>query len=78
MPQLKRMLDATKTGWQAQALEDSLRKYIVGQDDAIRQIASAYQIFLTGLRAPGRPVGNFLFLGPTGSGRACWELLLPL
>jgi ATP-dependent Clp protease ATP-binding subunit ClpA len=63
------MLDATKTGWQAQALEDSLRKYIVGQDDAIRQIASAYQIFLTGLRAPGRPVGNFLFLGPTGSGK---------
>jgi ATP-dependent Clp protease ATP-binding subunit ClpB len=69
MPQLKRMLDAAKTGWQAQTLEDSLRKCIVGQDDAIRQIASAYQMFLTGLRAPGRPVGNFLFLGPTGSGK---------
>src|SRR5689334_15308481 len=69
MLQVKRMLDATKTGWQAQSLEGSLRKCIVGQDDAIRQIASAYQMFLTGLRAPGRPVGNFLFLGPTGSGK---------
>jgi ATP-dependent Clp protease ATP-binding subunit ClpB len=69
MLQAKRMLDATKTGWQAQTLEGSLRKSIIGQDEAIRQIASAYQMFLTGLRAPGRPVGNFLFLGPTGSGK---------
>jgi ATP-dependent Clp protease ATP-binding subunit ClpB len=69
MPQLKRMLDATKTGLQAQTLEDSLRKCIIGQDEAIRQICDAYQMFLTGLRAPGRPVGNFLFLGPTGSGK---------
>ncbi len=69
MPRLKLTLDATRVGWQAQGLEDSLRKAIIGQDEAIRQIADAYQMFLTGLRAPGRPVGNFLFLGPTGSGK---------
>jgi ATP-dependent Clp protease ATP-binding subunit ClpB len=69
MPRLKLTLDATRVGWQAQTLEDSLRRAIIGQDEAIRQIADAYQMFLTGLRAPGRPVGNFLFLGPTGSGK---------
>ncbi|MFL6353018.1 MAG: AAA family ATPase [Bryobacteraceae bacterium] len=69
MPQVKQMLDATKVGWQARTLEGSLRKCIIGQDEAIQQIANAYQMFLTGLRAPGRPIGNFLFLGPTGSGK---------
>src|SRR5947209_5858718 len=69
MPQLKRLLDATRTGWQAQILEENLRKSIIGQDEAILQIANSYQMFLTGLRAAGRPVGNFLFLGPTGSGK---------
>jgi ATP-dependent Clp protease ATP-binding subunit ClpB len=69
MPQLKRLLDATRTGWQAQILEENLRKSIIGQDEAILQIANSYQMFLTGLRAADRPVGNFLFLGPTGSGK---------
>jgi ATP-dependent Clp protease ATP-binding subunit ClpB len=69
MAQPKLMLDATRTGWQAQVLEDNLRKCIVGQEEAIRQITDSYQMFLTGLRTPGRPVGNFLFLGPTGSGK---------
>ncbi len=69
MPQLNLALDAANLGWQAQSLEDSLRKCIVGQDEAVRQIATSYQMFLTGLRTPGRPVGNFLFLGPTGSGK---------
>ena len=42
---------------------------IVGQDEAIQQIVSIYQMHLTGMSAPGRPIGNFLFLGPTGSGK---------
>jgi ATP-dependent Clp protease ATP-binding subunit ClpA len=42
---------------------------IVGQDEAIQQIVSIYQMHLTGLNPPGRPIGNFLFLGPTGSGK---------
>jgi ATP-dependent Clp protease ATP-binding subunit ClpA len=41
----------------------------VGQDQAIEKVAEIYQMFLAGLNAPGRPVGNLLFLGPTGSGK---------
>lgn len=62
-------LDPTKTGQAAGSLESSLAKLIVGQDEAIQQIVNIYQMCLTGLTAPGRPVGNFLFLGPTGSGK---------
>jgi ATP-dependent Clp protease ATP-binding subunit ClpA len=40
-----------------------------GQDEAIEQIARVYQIHRTGLSPKGRPIGNFLFLGPTGSGK---------
>ncbi|MCL5744507.1 MAG: AAA family ATPase [Acidobacteria bacterium] len=46
-----------------------MRRSIVGQDEAIVQIVNIYQMFLTGMAAPGRPIGNFLFLGPTGSGK---------
>jgi len=42
---------------------------IIGQDEAIDQIVNIYQMNLTGMSAPGRPIGNFLFLGPTGSGK---------
>src|SRR5438094_1152006 len=62
-------LDPTKTGRDAESLESNLRKMIVGQDEAIEQIVNIYQMHVTGLTAPGRPVGNFLFLGPTGSGK---------
>jgi len=62
-------LDPTKTGREAESLDGSLHRLIVGQDDAIQQIVNIYQMHLTGMSAPGRPVGNFLFLGPTGSGK---------
>jgi ATP-dependent Clp protease ATP-binding subunit ClpA len=62
-------LDPTKTGQEAQALEETLQRLIVGQGEAIQQIVNIYQLHLTGLSAPGRPIGNFLFLGPTGSGK---------
>jgi ATP-dependent Clp protease ATP-binding subunit ClpB len=62
-------LDPSKTGREASTLESSLRKLIVGQEEAIEQIVNIYQMHLTGMAAPGRPVGNFLFLGPTGSGK---------
>jgi len=63
------LLDPEKTGRQAESLESSLRHLIVGQDEAIHQIVRAYQTHLAGLCPVGRPVGNFLFLGPTGSGK---------
>jgi ATP-dependent Clp protease ATP-binding subunit ClpB len=62
-------LDPTKTGREALELEANLHKRIVGQAEAIREIVSIYQMDLAGMTAPGRPIGNFLFLGPTGSGK---------
>ncbi len=49
--------------------ETALRRKIVGQDQAVEKVAEIYQMFLAGLNPPGRPVGNLLFLGPTGSGK---------
>jgi ATP-dependent Clp protease ATP-binding subunit ClpB len=62
-------LDPTKTGREAEALEAGLCRMIVGQDEAIQQIVNIYQMYLTGMTPPSRPIGNFLFLGPTGSGK---------
>jgi hypothetical protein len=62
-------LDATRTACQAQALARKLHSLVVGQDDAIHQIVTAYQTHLAGLTQVGRPIANFLFLGPTGSGK---------
>jgi ATP-dependent Clp protease ATP-binding subunit ClpA len=69
MVRLNIPLDPAKTGWDAGSLESNLRRMIVGQDEAIQQIVNIYQVSLTGMSAPGRPIGNFLFLGPTGSGK---------
>jgi ATP-dependent Clp protease ATP-binding subunit ClpA len=69
MVRLNVALDPSRTGREAETLESNLRKLIVGQDEAIQQIVNIYQMHLTGMSAPGRPVGNFLFLGPTGSGK---------
>lgn len=69
MSRLRKVLDPTKTGKDAESLEKALLKLVVGQDEAIEQIVNIYQMQVTGLCAPGRPVGNFLFLGPTGSGK---------
>ena len=62
-------LDPNKMGRESLELQANLRKRIVGQEEAIRQIVSIYQMYLTGMNAPGRPIGNLLFLGPTGSGK---------
>jgi ATP-dependent Clp protease ATP-binding subunit ClpB len=63
------LLDPTQNGRPAEHLENRLRHLVVGQDKAIRQIVRAYQTHLAGLSPVGRPIGNFLFLGPTGSGK---------
>jgi len=49
--------------------ESSLRSKIVGQEEAVQSVVDLYQVFRAGLNSPGRPVGNLLFLGPTGSGK---------
>jgi ATP-dependent Clp protease ATP-binding subunit ClpB len=62
-------LDPTRRSKDAAEFESALRRKIVGQDQAIERVAEVYQMFLAGLNPPGRPVGNLLFLGPTGSGK---------
>jgi ATP-dependent Clp protease ATP-binding subunit ClpA len=62
-------LDASKSGRDAANLERSLNRLIVGQDEAVLQIVNLYQMYLAGMNSPDRPVGSFLFLGPTGSGK---------
>ena len=62
-------LDPARTGEEALALDRDLRRLIVGQDEAIGHIVNLYQMYLAGLTGRDRPVGNFLFLGPTGSGK---------
>src|SRR5260370_21615019 len=42
---------------------------IVGQEEGVQAVVDLYQVFRAGLNSPGRPVGNLLFLGPTGSGK---------
>jgi len=68
MPRLA-ILDPTRTGRQAEDLEYQLRQLVVGQDDAVHQIVRAYQMHVLGMAPSGRPIGSFLFLGPTGSGK---------
>jgi len=49
--------------------QKALREKIVGQDEGIQALVELFQVFTAGLNSPGRPVGNLLFLGPTGSGK---------
>src|ERR1041384_2268683 len=69
MGRLNLALDPSRTGREAESLETSRRKMIVWQDEAVEQIVNIYQMHLTGMNAPGRPIGTFLFLGPTGTGK---------
>ncbi|HUD68903.1 MAG TPA: AAA family ATPase [Acidimicrobiales bacterium] len=50
-------------------MEDLLHTRVVGQDDAVRAVASALRRSRAGLSDPNRPIGSFLFLGPTGVGK---------
>ena len=69
------VLDPTKQCPEAEAFERELRSRIVGQDRAIRQLARVYQVYLSGLSAPGRPLANLLLLGPTDLATLCFTSL---
>jgi ATP-dependent Clp protease ATP-binding subunit ClpB len=62
-------LDTRKRSSTSRYFENALRQKIVGQDEAVQALVDLHQVFCAGLRSPGRPVGNLLFLGPTGSGK---------
>src|ERR1700730_639984 len=65
----KRQLDPTRRSLESRDFEAGLHRKIVGQDEAVLAVADLYQVFRAGLNSPGRPVGNLLFLGPTGAGK---------
>ena len=62
-------LDPSKRSSGTMDFQSSLRSKIVGQEEAVQALVDMYQVFSAGLNSPGRPVGNLLFLGPTGSGK---------
>jgi ATP-dependent Clp protease ATP-binding subunit ClpB len=62
-------LDPTLRGVESRDLEVRLREKIVGQNEAVQAVTDLYQMFRAGLNSPGRPIGNLLFLGPTGTGK---------
>jgi ATP-dependent Clp protease ATP-binding subunit ClpB len=62
-------LDPSKRSTDTLDFQTALRSKIVGQDEGVQALVDLYQVFRAGLNSPGRPVGNLLFLGPTGSGK---------
>jgi ATP-dependent Clp protease ATP-binding subunit ClpB len=62
-------LDPEKRSTDTMEFQTALRSKIVGQEEGVQALVDLYQVFCAGLNSPGRPVGNLLFLGPTGSGK---------
>ena len=62
-------LDPSKRSTDTLDFQSALRTKIVGQEEGVQALVDLYQVFRAGLNSPGRPVGNLLFLGPTGSGK---------
>jgi ATP-dependent Clp protease ATP-binding subunit ClpB len=66
---LAQKMDTNERSSTSSHFENALRQKIVGQDEAVQALVELYQVFCAGLHSPGRPVGNLLFLGPTGAGK---------
>jgi len=65
----KQQLDPSIRSTDTRGFHSALRSKIVGQEEGVQSLVDLYQVFCAGLNSPGRPVGNLLFLGPTGSGK---------
>ncbi len=63
------VLQPEKKSLEVLSFERELRRRIVGQDEAIKQLVDVYQITMAGMAVSGRPIANLLLLGPTGSGK---------
>ena len=50
-------------------MEDNLRRRVIGQEEAVRAVANAVRRSRAGLKDPNRPIGSFIFMGPTGVGK---------
>ena len=66
---VRHQLDPTIRSSDTRDFQGALRAKIVGQEEGVQALVDLYQVFCAGLNSPGRPVGNLLFLGPTGSGK---------
>jgi ATP-dependent Clp protease ATP-binding subunit ClpB len=66
---VRQQLDPTIRSTETRDFHGSLCAKIVGQEEGVQALVDMYQVFCAGLNSPGRPVGNLLFLGPTGSGK---------
>lgn len=66
---VRQQLDPTIRSNDTRDFHQALRAKIVGQEEGVQALVDLYQVFCAGLNSPGRPVGNLLFLGPTGSGK---------
>ena len=66
---VRHQLDPTIRSNDTCDFHSSLRAKIVGQEEGVKSLVDMFQVFCAGLNSPGRPVGNLLFLGPTGSGK---------
>jgi ATP-dependent Clp protease ATP-binding subunit ClpB len=66
---VRQQLDPTIRSIDTRDFESVLRSKVVGQAEGVQSLVDMYQVFCAGLNSPGRPVGNLLFLGPTGSGK---------
>jgi ATP-dependent Clp protease ATP-binding subunit ClpB len=66
---VRQQLDPSIRSTDTRDFEATLRSKIVGQAEGVQALVDMYQVFCAGLNSPGRPVGNLLFLGPTGSGK---------
>ena len=66
---VRQQLDPTIRSNDTCDFHSSLRAKIVGQEEGVQSLVDMFQVFCAGLNSPGRPVGNLLFLGPTGSGK---------
>src|ERR1700682_2706542 len=62
-------LDPTLRRGESQEFQAALKGKVVGQEEGVRALVDLYQVFCAGMSSAGRPVGNLLFLGPTGSGK---------
>src|SRR6266487_1506879 len=69
MATLQTILDPTLQSPDVRDFANALRQRVVGQDRAVRRLARVFQVYKSGLAAPGRPIVNLLLLGPTGSGK---------
>ena len=66
---VRQQLDPSIRSNDTREFQQALRAKIVGQEEGVQALVDLYQVFCAGLNSPGRPVGNLLFLGPTGSGK---------